>query len=295
MSRLADRFVPLFRLMAAVPVAVSVAASVIGSTADTAAGAEMLYPLSVAVTEGGEIFIADRELPGIWRIKDAKQTQFFAGSKKFKTPLNAIRCVAIDAQGRLLAGDSSTREIYRFGAQGAPTPLTQGGIGIPMALAVNSKGEILVCDLETHQIVKVPEDGGTPEKFAEIRAPRGIAVDPQDRVWVVAHAKNQVVRFDAAGQAEVIVEGRPFQFPHTIALDEKLNAYICDGYAKTVWKVPVGGKPEKWIDDPRLVNPVGVAYRGGRLLIADPRAKSIFAAETAEGMGKLSAVELVKE
>jgi hypothetical protein len=148
-----------------------------------------------------------------------------------------------------------------------------------MAIAFTSNGEILVCDLEIHQIVKVPEDGGEPKRVADVARPSGIVVDGQDRVWVVdSSGKNQVIRILADGGTEPAVEGKPFQFPHNIALDKQQNAYICDNYAGAVWKVAPGGKPEKWLEGKPLVKPVGIAFTGEKILIADPHAKQIFEA-----------------
>ena len=124
--------------------------------------------------------------------------------------MNAVRCLAIDKAGSLLAGDTATREVYRFDKAGKPVPLTDGGIGIPMSIAVNSKGDLLVADLELHRIWKVPAAGGKPEQVAEVQAPRGVCVDSEDNVWVVSHGKNQVVRITASGKVETVVEGRPF-------------------------------------------------------------------------------------
>jgi len=252
--------------------------------------AEMQYPLSVAASPDGTIFVADKDVPGIWKIAGGKLELFFKASKKFRTPLNAVRCVAVDAQGRLVAGDSATREIYRFNSEGKPEPLTSGGIGIPMAIAFDRKGDILVCDLELHQIVKVPDAGGEPVKVADVTAPRGIAVDEQDRIWVVSAGgkMDQVVRVLPEGVMETVVEGRPFQLPHNIALDKKQNAYICDNYSQAIWKVSPGAKPEKWISGKPLDKPVGITFAGDRLLIADPHAKKIFEATLD---GKLSALK----
>jgi len=71
--------------------------------------ADMLYPLSVAAAPNGAIYVADLRLPGIWKIVDGKREMLFEGSPKFRTPLNAVRCVAVDSKGRLVAGDSATR------------------------------------------------------------------------------------------------------------------------------------------------------------------------------------------
>jgi sugar lactone lactonase YvrE len=239
----------------------------------------MQYPLSVAAAPDGTIYVADKDMHGVWKIAGGKLDAFFRGSNKFRTPLNVVRCVAVDAKGRVVVGDSPTREIYRFNAEGKPEPLSNAGIGIPMAIAFDANGDILVCDLEIHQIVKVPEAGGEPVKVATVQAPRGIAVDSEQRIWVVsAGGKDQVVRILPDGKLETVVAGTPFQFPHTIALDKDQNAYICDNYAESIWKVPPGGKPEKWLTGKPLVKPVGITFAGDRLLIADPHAKMVFEA-----------------
>lgn len=237
----------------------------------------MQYPLSVAAAADGALYVADREVPGIWKIAGGKLELYFKGSKKFRTPLNAVRCVAVDAKGRLLAGDTSTREVYRFSSDGKPEPLTKGGIGIPMAIAFAKNGDILVCNLELPQVVRVPDAGGEPAVVAEVVGARGITVDAQDRIWVVSNGgKDQVLRILPDGKVEVVVEGRPFQFPHNIALDKDENAYVCDNYAECIWKIAPGAKPEKWVSGKPLVKPVGITFADGRLLVADPHAKMIF-------------------
>lgn len=248
----------------------------IASALPRLAPAQMQYPLSAVVSESGAIYAGDRNLPGVWKVEGGKLSPFFEGSKRYRTPLNAVRCLAIDKDGALLAGDSATREVYRFDKNGKPVPLTDGGIGIPMSVAVNSKGDLLVADLELHRIWKVPAAGGKPEQLAEVPAPRGIAVDGEDNVWVVSHGKNQVVRITASGTVETAVEGRPFLFPHNIALGPDKTAYVTDGYAKAVWKIPPGGKPEKWVSGDPLVNPVGLTWKKDNLLVVDPRANAVF-------------------
>lgn len=258
-----------------VPCGPPVAAQDAPPAANAATGLQ--YPLGIAVTEQGEIFVADRNLPGVRQIRDGQIAAYFTGSKKFRTPLNAVRCLALDAQGKLLAGDSATREVYRFDEPGKPTPLTQGGIGIPMSIAVNSQGELLVADLEIHRLVKVPAAGGTPERIAEIPAPKGVYVDSQDRVWVlsgVGHGK--LYRVAKSGEVEKLIDDCGFQFPHNLVVDADETVYVSDGYAKTIWKIPPGGKPAAWVSGPPLMNPVGLTRRGDTFYVVDPHAKGVF-------------------
>jgi sugar lactone lactonase YvrE len=245
--------------------------------------AEMQYPIDIAVDAQGTIFVADRNLPGIWQIKDGKREIFFEGSKKFRTPLNAVRCLIIDSKGQLLAGDSSTREVYRFDADKKPVPLTKGGVGIPMALAMNKAGDLFIADIETQRIFKQPAAGGELVEFAQVTAPRGLIFDAEDRLLVVSgRGKNPILRFTPDGKSETITSGEPLVFPHHIVLDKDQNVYIADGYAKTIWKIGADKKPVKLVGGEPLSNPVGLAWQGDKLLVADPRSKDFLYSVEAE-------------
>jgi len=89
-----------------------------------AAEAQIEYPVGAAAADDGTVDVADRKLPGIWRIRDQVPAMFFRASKNFRTPLNVVRCVPIDYPGQLVAGDSSTREVDRFSEDGKPVFLT---------------------------------------------------------------------------------------------------------------------------------------------------------------------------
>ena len=245
--------------------------------------AEIQYPLALAVNAEEQIFLADRNLPGVWRLNQGETELFFAASKQFRTPLNAVRCLAIDREGHLLAGDSATRQVYRFDDMGQPVPLAKpigplklGPLGIPMGLAVNSQNEIFVTDLEFQCIWKLAPDGGEPTKFAELQAPIGICVGDDDHVWVVSRVAGQLHRLAPDGTDEVVVEGTPFNFPHNVALDGEGRAHVVDGYGRAVWRVTPGQPPEKWFEHDRLVNPVDIKRSGEEMLIVDPRAKAVF-------------------
>lgn len=250
--------------------------------AETAA-AEMNYPLSIAADARGTLYVADLNLHAVWRIEGDRLHLLFAGSNKFRTPLYAVRCVAIDADGKLVAGDTATREVYRFDEEGQPRPLTDEGkgygqIGMPMDIAVDAAGNLLVSDPELHRIVRVPKGGGKVAEFASVQAPRGLYYDSQQQLWVISGRK--LLRLSADGKAQVIVDDGTFQFPHTVVVKPDGVAYVCDGYAKTIWRVPPGKPPEKWASGAPLINPVGMALQGDTLLVADPHAKAIFEINT---------------
>ena len=235
-----------------------------------------LYPIDVAVA-GDTQYVADRNLPGIWQVKEGKVSVYFQAEKKFRTPLNAVRCLAIDKQGRLLAGDSSGCNVYRFDKEGKPTAVSKQRIGIPMALAVDSTGRILVADIESHQIFALPAEGGDPKVVAKVQAPRGLAIDDDDQLLVVSHGANQLVRVDKEGKVSAVVEGRPFRFPHHVAVDKDGAIYIADGYGKSIWKIGEEKQPSQWVKGEPLDNPVGLAAAGDLIYVADSRAAKLFA------------------
>ena len=238
---------------------------------------ETLYPLGLVTAKDSTTYIVDLNLRGVWKLADRKLSVFAQAPKKLGAPLYAARCIALDQDGNVLVGDSATREVYRLDAAGAPTPLTKGGIGIPMSIAVDHDGAIFVADLELHRICKVPHAGGKPEVFAEVLAPRGLAFDSKGNLIVLSTRENQIHRFSTDGKGTVVVKGRPFDMPHNIAIGNDDAMYVTDGVkGRCLWKVATDGKTQKLINGDPLVNPVGVSFQGDHLLIVDPRANAVF-------------------
>lgn len=241
---------------------------------------EFQYPLAVAARADGVVFVADRNLPGIWKVENGQKSIYFHASKKFRTPLNAVRCLAFDHQGRLLAGDSATRDVYRFDDTGTPQPLTKGWIGIPMAIAVATDGTIFTADLELHRIWKMPAEGSEkPVEFAVINSPRGLALDPDGTLWVLSTSSKdgQIQKVAADGKVESVIKDHPFNLPHNLVRLADGAMYVTDNYEHCVWKVTVGAAPEKFVAGAPLDRPVGLCVAGDRLLVADPHIRTIFA------------------
>ena len=233
------------------------------------------YPISVA-SSADAIYVADRQLPGIWLVKDGKAEVFFQADKKFGSALNAIRCLAFDQSGHLVVGDSATRDVYRFDEQRVPHALTGGKIGIPMGIAVAKDGSLFVSDLELKQIVRILVDSKNVEVVATVAAPTGLALAANGDVLVVCRAKDPVRRVTAAGEVSVVVSGTPFGFAQDIAVDGEGKIFITDGYAKAIFSVTSGGALTKILAGDPLVHPVGICRSGDVMLVVDPRAKKVF-------------------
>lgn len=254
----------------------------------------MHYPLGAVRSNDGKIFVVDLRLPGVWQGSDGKLDVFFQASKKFRTPLNAARSIAFDKDGNVLVGDTSTRQVYRFSDDGKHTKLAGDGVGIgmPMALAVDKEGAIYVADLELHRIFKIPHEGGEPVELAVVSAPRGLAFDSEGNLIVVSTTKDQLLKVTMKGEVSVLCPGRPFDFPHNVAISKDGTKFVTDGYGKCVWKVGADNKPEKLISGEPFVNPVGISIAGDVLLVTDPRANAVFEVTLD---GKLSDLKLPAE
>ncbi len=254
---------------------------------------EMQYPLGAVKAADGSIFVVDLKMHGVWQSKDGALKKFFEGSPKFRTPLNAPRCIALDKAGKVLVGDSATRQIYRLDDAGQPTPLIKSGvgIGIPMAIAPDAEGTLFVADLELHKIYKVPAEGGTASEFISISAPRGLTFDADGNLVVLSTTKDQVHLVSKDGKQTLVVPDRPIDFAHNIVVGPDKFMYATDGYGKCVWKISPEGKLEKLVSGAPLVNPVGLSLSGDKLLVTDPRANAVFEVDFA---GKLTKLDLGK-
>lgn len=243
------------------------------------------YPLDAAVSADGTYFIADRKLPGIWKLKDGQNTILYQGKKQFRTPLNAVRCVHVAADGTLYAGDSATREVYSVSPTGEIKALTHGSIGIPTAIAV-VEGTVYVTDLELQRIWKFPTAGlpatEQPTEFAVIGGCRGFFADDKGFLWVLSSLKPQLQKFTAEGKPEIVVDDLVFEFPHQVCVTTDGTAYVTDGYAKAIWKIAPGGKPEKWVSGVPFQNPIGIRQQGADFIVCDSRANALFKV-TADG------------
>lgn len=248
---------------------------------------EMQYPISAVVAEDGTIYVADTDTPGIWKIKDGKLEIYFEGSKKYRTPMNRPRCLAIDADGRLLVGDSATREVYRFDEAGKPVPLTKGGIGIPRAIVVMPSGDLMVTDQELHFIWKVPAAGGVPEKFAAVDGLIAMCADKDGDLWVTSGPKHDLRKISSDGKVENVITNGPMLFPQELAIDDAKTVYIADNYAKAIWKVPLGQEPVKLAEGAPFVSPAAITRSGDKLIVTDPRAKTVFQIDAAGKVTKL--------
>ncbi|MEZ6109272.1 MAG: hypothetical protein R3B96_25125 [Pirellulaceae bacterium] len=174
------------------------------------APAEPLYPKGVAVGPDGSRYVVDRNLPGVWRIKDGVAEVWVRGSERNREPLNAPHCIAIDAEGQVYVGDSAGCNVYRVAPGAALSRSTRTnrsphGIGHRLRWSDLRGGHRSPshCQADAHR------RGNDADAIARVRAPRGLAIDRESRLWIISGYQDPVRRLAADGTVEVIVSGTP--------------------------------------------------------------------------------------
>lgn len=232
------------------------------------------YPRAV-VAAGPDCFVLDRNLPGIWRIHDGSLDILVQGSNKNREPLNAPQCLAVAADGTLFVGDSATRDVYKIENGKDPAPLFHGEVGNPSAIAVAKDGTLYVADLETGAILKGTTSGGKLSRFADRKGVRGLSLDSEGKLWVLAATEPQLVRY-ASEKPDVMV-AKAFRYPAALQVKGTNEWFVADSYDVCIYSGTDSAAPKKVVTGEPLQYPAGIALAGEKeMLIADPHAKKVW-------------------
>ena len=265
----------------------------VGQDETAPAKTDPAYPLAICLS-GDDLFVTDLDLPGVWRV-DSEMSLFIRGSKFLRKPMNRPRCAIAHPEVGILVADSASRDIYHITeASGEPISdeavgLTEGHIGIPMALAISAdKQTLYVGDAEKRATFKLPVDGGKPELVARVNA-RGFAWVDETTLLAVTPDADAIVSIKVeSGEVTPVITERPYQYPNGIVWAGE-EGYVTDGYAKAIWRFTLDGKTEKWHEGEPLVGPVGIALDDDSIYVADPKQKQVyeFDRKTKKATGRL--------
>jgi DNA-binding beta-propeller fold protein YncE len=193
-------------------------------------------PSGVAVDAQGSIYVVDTGGSRLQQLAPSGQVlgtigRLGTGDDGLRRP----RGIALDQQGTLFVADTANHRVQRFSARGEPLG-PWGSIGsdpgefiLPTSLAFDSHGNLYVTDTGNHRIQKFgPGPDGRPlAQWSGVRFPHGIAVDPQDAVYVSDSAGLR--KFSQSG--ELLADWTsPGQFgdPYGLAVDAAGTVYVAD-------------------------------------------------------------------
>lgn len=215
-----------------------------------------------------------------------------AGAGANRGQLNLPRGMARDAEGNYYVADTQNLRIQKydkdgnwllmFGSKGtgdgqfSPLNDTAEGTG-PGGIGVDSQGNVYVADTWNHRVEKFDKDGkfllafggfinlsddaaaSDPEVDAKFYGPRGIAVGPDDKIYVTDTGNKRVLIFDTTGKAvgqinsgvtpAKLAQNYPYDKPGElnepigIAVDKDSNVYVADTRNQRIQKFGPDGAP----------------------------------------------------
>ncbi len=255
-----------------------------GSSDGTGVAALFRTPQGIAADSAGNVYVADTGNATVRKITSAGVVTTLAGTAgspgtvdatgpaaRFSSPYG----IAVDGAGTLYVVDSNVNIVRKITAAGVVTTLagTFGQIGlvdgtgtaarfaVPFDIAVDTAGNLYICDHGNHAIRKVTPAGvvttlagsGSPGKVdgtgtaALFKFPAGISVDTAGYVYV-ADTDNQVIRKispagvvttiagSGIGSADGVGTAATFFNPKDVAVDSIGNVYVVDRGNHTIRK-----------------------------------------------------------
>ena len=207
--------------------------------------AQLANPSGIAVSDTGEIFIADTENHRIRRVSPSGVIETVAGTGRpgflgdrraaTRARLSSPRGLALDGTGRLYIADSGNHRIRavdtdgiistiagtgRPGFFGDDGPATASRLTQPHAVAVDVFGDVYIADTGNHRIRRVSNEiittvagssrigfagDGGPANLAALSSPEGVAVDMFGVVYIADTRNHRVRRVDLDGSIATIM------------------------------------------------------------------------------------------
>jgi len=230
------------------------------------------FPLATAVDRSGSIFVADL-MAGLVRVdaETGRQSPVAGGSLG---PLGTPYGIAIDNGGYLFAVNS-------FGIQrldldtGQIAAISSGGYLVwPIGVAISDKGDLLVLDSATRQVIRVNQRTGRQSILARggyLNNPQAIAVVGED-VFVTDIGMVE----DGLGLGRVV---------HIELKTGRQSVLTEAGYLVRPYGIAVDATGELVVADERTITPASADYCGGIIRIHPVSREQTVIAQSQAGSG----------
>ena len=165
-------------------------------------------------------------------------------------PMNN-RVRKVDAGTGIISTVAGTGVSGNTGDGGAAT---SARLNRPLSVVVASNGDLYISDTYNNKIRKVTVSTGIISSFGpSIQAPRGLAIDDSNNLYVAAHDEHKVYKIDSAGNGSVIAGtgaatcagdgaaaiSTSLRYVHDVALDSNGNVYMAEDGCHKIRKLTV--------------------------------------------------------
>jgi hypothetical protein len=210
-------------------------------------GGGIYYPMAVAATSGGQIWVADYANAAATLLA-ANGTAISGGSGYAPGALAFTTAVAADGN-----------QNGWFAYQGGVAMVTQAGVvssyaccDVPAGIALDASGNVWVADYEASNVVKVSSTGTVMGEIVAggIYTPVGIAVDGNGNIWTANYRANTVSELNGATLRTVSpAEGYGLDAglygPFGLGVDASGNVWTSNAYGNTLTEIIGAAGPVK--------------------------------------------------
>lgn len=213
------------------------------------------YPVDVAIAADGQRWVADRTPPAVWQ-----------GETRLGGEWRAVQEIAAFGNQALVA-DTARRGVFEAGGRRV------ADVVLPVAIATDGR-RLWVADATRETLAAVSVADGETLASVPRRGLRGLAWTGDELLALTADGEVQSI--DPGTLAATTLFRADLRFPADLcAVGDRIA--ISDSYAGRVALFARDGSPAGERTDPSMTYPVGLAYADGTLLVADPKARKVFA------------------
>ena len=263
--------------------------------------AQLDDPYGLAFAADGTLYVADDHR--IWRIAPGGARSLFIDSPELANASG----LAVDAQGNVIVADTGHHRILRVAPNGTVAVMagsagkpgwrdgegTEARFDMPMAVALDADGNVLVADTFNDRIRRISPTGrvstlaggsrpdwkdGTGEQ-SRLDTPLGLAVDREGNVWIADTGNDALRRLTPQGELITVLRRDPkdvesdLQRPLALALAPDGRIFMAVAARGRVLALGTDGQLSRVLEaqGPRLSRPAGLAVDAlrMRLVVSD--------------------------
>jgi uncharacterized protein (TIGR03437 family) len=276
--------------------------------------AELNGPMSVAVDEAGNIFIADTGNSMVRAVTTDGRILPVVGGFGFDTSDGAHSlaalifptAVALDREGFLYVADAYSDRVFRVGGDlivrnlaggqgrgysGDGGPGTKAQLDFPSGVAVDAAGNVLIAERGSGRVRRVSTDGsirtaagngqfrtggdGGPAVRAALYLPTAAAADASGNLYIAEPLRGRVRRVLPSGRIDTFAgPAAGLHAPYGVIADANGNIYISDWFANLIHKVAPDGTVSVIAGTAGLGDP-GEGVEATKAQLRDPRHMTI--------------------